>query len=165
IAAVLGVIFALPMLLYQMWAFIAPGLTKRERGRSLPFVLLGLVLFAAGAYTGFRVIPLAVNFLLGFTNENLAPMLVADQYISFVAIVLLIFGVSFELPMVLLFLCSINIISSAWLIQKLRYAIIVIFIVSTIITPGADFITPLVLGTILSGLYLLAIGLAKIINK
>ena len=121
--------------------------------------------FCGGIYTGYRIIPLAVNFLLGFTDENLKPLLEAGQYVSFVAIVCLIFGISFELPMVLLFLCSINVISSTWLIQKLRYSIVIIFIVSTIITPGADFISPIVLGTILSLLYGLAIVLAKIIGK
>ncbi len=165
ITAVVGVCFAFPIVFSQMWSFIAPGLTKTERKRSLPFVILGTFLFLAGIYTGYRIIPLAVNFLLGFTDENLKPLLEASQYVSFVAIVCLIFGISFELPMVLLFLCSINVISSTWLIQKLRYSIIIIFIVSTIITPGADFISPLVLGAILSLLYGLAIVLAKIIGK
>jgi sec-independent protein translocase protein TatC len=165
IAAVLGVIFSLPVSLYQAWAFISPGLTKRERRHSLPFIFLGLVLFVAGCYTAYRITPIAINFLLGFTNEDLAPLLVADQYISFVAIILLVFGVAFELPLVLVFLCQLGIISSGWLIQKLRYSIFIIFIVSTIVTPGADFVTPLIMGTIMSGLYLLAIVLAKFIGK
>ncbi|MHB8620070.1 MAG: twin-arginine translocase subunit TatC [Chloroflexota bacterium] len=165
IMAVLGVSFAFPVLLYEVWAFIAPGLTKKERKGSIPFVVLGLLLFCAGVYTGYRIIPLAVNFLLGFSSNNLQPMLVADSYFSFVAIVCLVFGITFQLPLVLVFLCSINVITSGWLLKKLRYAIIIIFIVSTIITPGADFISPLVLGAILSVLYVLAIGLAKLIGK
>jgi sec-independent protein translocase protein TatC len=165
IAAVAGVSLALPVLLYQAWAFIAPGLTKRERKNSLPFILLGVLLFAAGAYTGYRILPLAMSFLLGFTSENLQPVLDASKYLSFLGIILLVFGVSFELPLVLVFLCSLDIISSRWLIQKIRYSIIIIFIASTIITPGADPVSPLVLGTIMSGLYFLAIGLAKIIGK
>jgi len=165
VGAALAVCFAFPVLFSQIWAFVAPGLTRRERRRSLPFIVLGTVLFVAGVYTGYRVVPLAVNFLLSFTDANLRPMLVADQYVGFVAIVALIFGVSFELPMVLLFLCSINVISSDWLVKKLKFAIIIIFIVSTIITPGADLVSPVVLGVILSALYLLAIVLAKIIGK
>ncbi len=163
--AVLGVVISLPILLYHTWAFIAPGLTKKERRHSVPFVGLGLVLFAAGAYTGYRILPLAMTFLLGFADDNLTPLLDASKYLSFVGIILLVFGVSFELPLVLLFLCQLGVISSAWLVQKLRYAIIIIFIASTIITPGADPISPIVLGTIMSGLYLLAIGLAKIMGK
>jgi sec-independent protein translocase protein TatC len=165
IAAVTGTVIAMPVLLYQVWAFIAPGLTKRERKNSIPFVLLGLVLFLAGAYTGFRILPLAMNFLLGFTSENLQPVLDANKYLSFVGIIMLIFGISFEMPLVLVFLCQLEIISSRWLVQKLRYAIFIIFIASMIITPGADPVSPLVLGTIMSGLYFFAILLAKLIGK
>ena len=165
IAAVTGTVIAMPVLLYQLWAFIAPGLTKKERKNSIPFVLLGLVLFLAGAYTGYRILPLAMNFLLGFTSDNLQPVLDANKYLSFVGIIMLIFGVSFELPLVLVFLCQLDIISSRWLVQKLRYAIFILFIFSMLITPGADPISPLVLGTIMTGLYFLAILLAKLIGK
>ena len=165
ISAVPGVVLSLPMLLYQMWAFIAPGLTKRERKNSIPFVSLGLVLFLSGAYTGWRILPLATNFLLSFSTPDLQPVIEANKWISFVGIIMLIFGVSFELPLVLLFLCQIGVISSRWLIQKLRYSIFIIYVASLIITPGADPISPLVLGTIMTGLYGLAIVLAKIIGK
>jgi len=165
ISAVTGAVIAMPVLLYQMWAFIAPGLTKKERKNSIPFVLLGLVLFLAGAYTGYRILPLAMSFLLGFTSENLQPVLDANKYLSFVGIIMLIFGVSFQLPLVLLFLCQLDIISSGWLVRKLRYAIFIIFIASMIITPGADPVSPVVLGTIMTGLYFLAILLAKLIGK
>jgi sec-independent protein translocase protein TatC len=165
ISAVTGTVIAMPVLLYQLWAFIAPGLTKRERKNSIPFVLLGLVLFLSGAYTGYRILPLGMSFLLGFTSEDLQPVLDANKYLSFVGIIMLIFGVSFELPLVLVFLCQLGVITSRWLVQKLRYAIFIIFIASMIITPGADPVSPVVLGTIMSGLYLLAIGLAKLIGK
>ena len=166
ITAIIGVALAFPVLLYQTWGFIAPGLTKRERKNSIPFVLLGVVLFAAGAYTGYRILPLAMNFLLGFTtDDNLTPLLDANKYLSFIGIILLIFGVSFELPLVLVFLCQLDIISSKWLVQKLRYAVFVIFIASMIITPGADPVSPLILGTIMNALYLFAILLAKLIGK
>jgi sec-independent protein translocase protein TatC len=165
IAAATAVVLSLPMLLYQMWAFIAPGLTKKERKNSVPFVSLGLVLFLAGAYTGWRILPLAVNFLLSFTTPDLQSVIEANQWIGFVGIIMLIFGVSFEMPLVLLFLCQIGVISSAWLIRKLRYSVFIIFVASLLITPGADPISPLVLGTIMTGLYGLAIVLAKIIGK
>ena len=165
IAVATAVVLSLPMLLYQMWAFIAPGLTKKERKNSVPFVSLGLVLFLSGAYTGWRILPLAVNFLLSFTTPDLQSVIEANQWIGFVGIIMLIFGVSFEMPLVLLFLCQIGVISSKWLIQKLRYSVFIIYAASLIITPGADPISPLVLGTIMTGLYGLAIVLAKLIGK
>lgn len=166
VTAIIGVTLAFPVLLYQAWAFISPGLTKRERKGSAPFVFLGILLFAAGAYTGYRILPLAMNFLLGFTSDdNLTPLLDANKYLGFVGIILLIFGVSFELPLVLVFLCQLDIISSKWLVQKLRYAVFIIFIASMIITPGADPVSPIVLGVIMNGLYLFAILLAKLIGK
>lgn len=165
IAAVIGAVLAMPVILYHVWGFIAPGLTKKERRNSLPFVLLGMVLFAGGAFTAYRILPLAMNFLLGFTSTNLQPVLDANKYLSFVGIIMLIFGISFEMPLVLLFLCQIDVISSKWLVQKIRYAIFIIFIASMVITPGADPVSPIVLGAIMSGLYFLAIILAKIIGK
>ncbi|MBV9121178.1 MAG: twin-arginine translocase subunit TatC [Chloroflexi bacterium] len=165
ISAVTGTVIALPMLLYQTWAFIAPGLTKKERKGSVPFVLLGLVLFLGGAYTAYRIMPLAMNFLLGFTSQDLQPVLDANKYLSFVGIIMLVFGISFELPLVLLFLCQLDVISSKWLVQKLRYAVFIIFIASMVITPGADPVSPVILGSIMTGLYLLAIVLAKVIGK
>ena len=165
ISAVTGTMLAMPVLLYQAWAFIAPGLTKNERKHSIPFVALGAVLFACGVYTAYRILPLAMAFLLGFTSDNLQPVLDAQKYLSFIGLIMLIFGISFELPLVLVFLCQLDVISSSWLVKKLRYAVFVIFIASTIITPGADPISPLVLGTIMTGLYLLAIVLAKVIGK
>src|SRR5438067_11498810 len=90
ISAVTGTVLALPVLLYHMWAFISPGLTKKERKNSIPFVFLGLVLFLAGAYTGYRILPLGMSFLLGFTSENLQPVLDANKYLSFVGIIMLI---------------------------------------------------------------------------
>jgi sec-independent protein translocase protein TatC len=165
LAAAVGVVIALPVLLYQMWAFIAPGLTKKERKNSIPFVLLGVLLFAAGAYTGYRILPLAMGFLLGFTGDNLHAVIEASKYISFVGLILLIFGVSFEMPLVLVFLCQLDIISSKWLIQKIRYSVFIIFIASMLITPGADPVSPVVLGSIMTALYFFAILLAKLIGK
>jgi len=165
VAALVGTCIAMPVLLYQMWAFIAPGLTKKERKHSVPFVLLGLVLFLSGAYTGYRILPLASTFLFGQGGDLLQALPEANKWLSFVGIIMLIFGISFEMPLVLVFLCQLGIIDSGWLVKKLRYAIFIIFIASMIITPGADPISPVVLGTIMSLLYLLAIGLAKLIGK
>src|SRR5713226_9570720 len=96
ISAVTGTMLAMPVLLYQAWAFIAPGLTKKERKHSIPFVALGAVLFACGVYTAYRILPLSMAFLLGFTSDNLQPVLDAQKYLSFIGLIMLIFGISFE---------------------------------------------------------------------
>jgi sec-independent protein translocase protein TatC len=129
---------ALPILLYQLWAFIVPGLTAREKKWSIPFVLSSFVLFVAGGLFSYYTLPRALNFLLGFAGQGVVSLLSFDRYISFVMLVTLAFGLSFLLPVLLVFLELVGVVTPQWLSKNRRYAIFLIFLFAAIVTPSSD---------------------------
>jgi sec-independent protein translocase protein TatC len=135
----LGLALALPFVLYQLWAFIVPGLKSRERRMAIPFVLSSTVLFALGALVAYLTLPKALSFLLGFAGSgNFTALLTGDQYLSFVMLVALAFGLSFEFPLVLIFLSIVGILSSRKMRGWRRPAILFIAIFAAVITPSSD---------------------------
>jgi sec-independent protein translocase protein TatC len=162
----IGLIISSPMVLYQIWGFIAPGLTRRERRYALPFSLIGGALFAGGAVTGVLIVPLAIRFLIHFFSVlDLEQLLDIDKYIMFIALIAVIFGITFELPIFMVGFSLLGVVNSRFFIQKFRIAIFVIYGVSMVITPGADLISPLVLGTFLIVLYWLGVLLIRVIGR
>jgi sec-independent protein translocase protein TatC len=138
VVAILGLFVALPVVLYQLWAFIVPGLTKRERRMAVPFVLSSLVLFAFGGFVAYLTLPKALGFLLGFGGNYITPFLTANSFLSFVLLVALAFGLTFEFPIVLIFLTMAGVLSTAKLRAWRRTAILVIAVAAAVITPSAD---------------------------
>src|SRR5262245_19335460 len=134
----LGLFIALPVILYQFWSFIVPGLTKRERQMAIPFVLCSVALFVLGALVAYWTFPKAINFLLGFAGEGFVPLLTADRYLSFVMLLALAFGLAFEFPIVLSFLLVVGAVSTAQLREWRRGAIRFIAVFAAIITPSSD---------------------------
>ena len=134
----LGLALALPFVLYQLWAFIVPGLKNSERRMAIPFVLTSTVLFAMGGLVAFITLPKALAFLLGFAGPGIAPLLTADKYLSFVILVTLAFGLSFEFPLVLIFLSIVGILSSQKMRGWRRPAILFIAVFAAVITPSSD---------------------------
>ncbi len=166
LAFIFGTVLASPILLYQIWGFIAPGLTRNEKTYARPFVLLGSLLFVAGAATGFYIFPLGIAFALTFFPAlHVTALIEADKYVSFIGWIMLVFGVTYELPVFLVFLSLIGVITSQGLAQRRKAAFVIIFIVATVITPGADFISPIIMGIILCTLYESSIWLARAVGR
>jgi len=165
VAVIIGFAFALPVTLYQLWGFVAPAFGAASNRYGPLFIGSGLGLFAAGATTGFLVIPLAVSFFVKFESSDLQLLPFANEYVGFVALILIVFGISFELPLVLVSLSAAGITSSRWLASKRVVAFIAIFAFATIVTPGADFVSPLILGGILYVLYEASIIISRLIGK
>jgi sec-independent protein translocase protein TatC len=134
----LGLFIALPVVLFQLWRFIVPGLTQRERRLSVPFVLSSVLLFALGAAFAYWTLPKALGFLLGFAGDQFAPLLTADKFLSFVMLVALSFGLAFEFPIVLIFLQLAGVVSSRTLRSWRRGAILFIAVFAAVITPSSD---------------------------
>jgi sec-independent protein translocase protein TatC len=134
----MALFFALPVVLYQLWGFVVPGLTKRERRLAIPFVASSVVLFALGALFAYLTLPRALKFLLGFAGEGFSPLLTGDRFFSFVVLVALSFGLSFEFPVVLVFLNMAGVVSTAQLRRSRRGAILFIVIFAAVITPSSD---------------------------
>ncbi len=160
-----GFILALPVVLYQTWAFIAPGLLEKEKKYSVPFIIAGVILFALGVSLGYIVLRYPVEWLVTFASDSFAELVTAGSYFTFVAFFMLAFGLVFELPLVLTFLAQVDLITSRTLIRKRASSHIGLWIASTFLTPGADIYSPLFLGTAMSCLYELSIIFIKITKK
>jgi sec-independent protein translocase protein TatC len=165
LSVAVGIGLGSPMFLYQLWAFVAPGLTRRERRWTGPFVLIGLLLFLAGIAVGFLTLRFPVNWLINFGKDNFLELVTADSYFSFIAFFLLAFGIVFELPLVLTLLAQIGILSSRTLRRKRAVALVILWVLSTVLTPGTDPYSPIVLGTAMTALYELSIILIRITKK
>src|SRR6266699_2452220 len=165
IAIAVGFILALPVVLYQAWAFISPGLLPKEKKYAIPFIFAGLILCAVGITVGFFVLQYPVQWLITFASDSFAALITAGSYFTFVAFFLLAFGIVFEIPLVLTFLAQVDLISSQTLTRKRTASHIGMWIAATIITPGADIYSPIFLGVSMSFLYELSIIFIKLIKK
>jgi len=146
IALVIGIILAMPVLLYQLWAFIAPGLTPNERKVVRPWIPMALIFFALGVIIAYVVLPFAIQFLFSFTDENLQARPAAGQYFDFVTTMFLAFGLVMEFPILLVGLSLVGIVTSQRLSSMRRMVILGIAIFSAVVTPGGDLVSPFVLG-------------------
>jgi len=165
LAAVVGCVAALPIILYQTWAFVAPGLYRHEKRNAVPFIFIGIVLFGIGTSLGYMVLRFPVQWLIEFQANSFEQLITADSYFKFVAIFMLIFGLIFELPLVLAFLARIGIVTVEGLQRKRPVAHVSMWVASVFIAPGGDIYSPLILGTIMSFLYELTIIFIKIFIK
>ena len=126
LALMTGIAFAMPVILYEIWAFVTPGLTRPERRLVWPLLIAAIVLFAAGVVLGYVLIPLAVGFLLDFSVEGVEPLLGLGDYIGFVTTFLLAFGLALQFPVILYLLARVGILSYAFLSSRRRYVILLI---------------------------------------
>ncbi len=161
----LGLFIALPIVLYQVWRFIVPGLTQRERRLAIPFVLSSMLLFALGAAFAYWTLPKALGFLLGFAGQQFVPLLTGDRFLSFVMLVALSFGIAFEFPIVLIFLTAAGVISTTQLRAWRRGAILSIAIFAAIITPSSDPYTMLAMSVPMWLFYEAAIIVGRLLKR
>jgi sec-independent protein translocase protein TatC len=168
IALLGGVVLSLPIILYQIWMFISPGLYSREKRYAIPFVLASCLLFASGGYFGWKVaFPLAFQYLLGFAGPVgsgmfvVTPTVMIGDYIEFVLQMLVAFGVTFELPVLVFFLTVAGLVDHTHLIKYWRHFVVVAFIVGAVLSPP-DVASQCLLSLPLCLLYGLSIGIAYV---
>ncbi len=165
VAFIAGLILVSPFVLYQIWAFVAPGLYRHEKKYVVPFVLLGSVFFAMGISFGYFVaIPVGFKFLLGYATDFIKPMPSMKEYLSFSIKFLLAFGLVFEFPVVLVLLAKIGVVDAKTLARQRKYAILLIFVFAAVMTPP-DLISQVLMALPLMGLYELSILFCKFIGK
>ncbi|MEV0157202.1 twin-arginine translocase subunit TatC [Micromonospora sp. NPDC050686] len=155
-----GLIIAAPVWLYQLWAFIAPGLHRHERRYAYVFTALAAPLFAAGAVLAFFVTTKGLEFLLNISGDDIATTLEVTRYISFVTNLILLFGVAFEFPLVVLMLNFVGLASAKRLLGWWRIAVFVFFAFSAVVTPTPDPFGMTALAICLCALYFAAVGVA-----
>jgi sec-independent protein translocase protein TatC len=149
IAGFLGIALAMPVILFQVWRFVTPGLTRPERRFVWPVMIAALLLFALGIVVGYAIIPYALTFLLGFARPGLEPLLTIDGYVGFVTTMLLAFGLVLEFPIVLIGLARVGVLNYRRLASQRRWAIIAIVLLAIVLTPGGDPISPIILGSVM----------------
>ena len=165
VAFLTGLIVASPLILYQFWMFVAPGLYKNERRMMMPIVLLSSFFFIGGALFGyFIVFPWGFKFFLGFATETIRPLPSMKEYFGFAAKLLLAFGLVFELPIVLTFMAKLGLVSVEFLKKNRKYALLLFFAGAAILTPP-DVITQVMMALPLMVLYEVSIIGARIFGK
>lgn len=161
-----GIVAAAPIVFYQLWAFVAPGLYQKEKATVAPLVFVSSVLFVIGAgFCYLVVLPFSLKFLIGFSGDLLSPIITVGSYLTFSGMLMLAFGLGFEMPVVAYFLGKVGLISSRFLAKGRRYAIVLILILAAILTPTPDVATQLMLAGPLYLLYEVSIVLVKLTGK
>ena len=146
IALVVGLILGMPVILYQAWAFVAPGLTPEERRIVRPWVPVALLFFVIGVIVAWIVLPFALGFLFSYESASIQITLTIDNYFGFISTLFLAFGLTMQFPIVLYVLSRVGIVSSERLRSARRYVILGIAVFATVVTPGGDLVSPTVLG-------------------
>jgi len=161
-----GIALASPVIIYQIWAFVAPGLYRHEKKYAVPFVLLATFFFLGGVLFCFLVVfPVACSFFAGFAQAGMIEMkLKMSDYLSFSCMFMLAFGVIFELPIILLLLARIGVVNHTQLAKNRKYAILLAFIVGAILTPP-DVVSQCLMAVPLMVLYEISIILARVFGK
>jgi sec-independent protein translocase protein TatC len=156
-----------PIIFYQLWRFIAPGLYDQEKRTAIPFVIAATVFFFAGAsFCQLVVFPVAFSFFLEeYQSIGVSPSIRISEYLSFASRMLLAFGVTFEMPVLTFFLARIGLVNHRMLLRWFRYAIVVIFIVAAVLTPGPDVASQMLMAAPLLVLYVLSIGVAYLVAR
>jgi len=165
IALMTGLAIAMPVILYEIWAFVTPGLTRTERRLVWPLLIAAIVLFAAGLALGYLLIPVAINFLLDFSLPGVRPLLRLTEYIGFVSTLLLAFGVALEFPVVLYLLARLGILSYAFLSRRRRFVALLIVMFAIVITPGDIVIGSMTLAIVMYGLFEATLQLIRVLGR
>lgn len=167
VAMIMGIFIAMPIILWNVWAFVAPGLHKHERRYAAPFIIVGSLLFLlGGAFALFVIIPFAINFLVSFGQEQgLKPMITISSYIDFITKFTLAFGIVFELPVVITLLSMLGIVTPQFLSRNRKYAVLINFIIAAVLTPTPDIVNQSLMAGPLCILYELGIISARIFGR
>jgi len=164
VGLIAGLFIASPFILYQVWAFIAPGLYRHERRYILPFMFSTVGLFLAGGAFGYKMVyPAALDFLIGY-GAQFQPMITIHEYTTLFLTVILGMGIVFELPILIFFLALMGIVSAGWMWRNFRYSILVIFIIAAIITPTTDILNMCIFAAPMVALYAVSIGIAWLVH-
>jgi sec-independent protein translocase protein TatC len=164
IALIAGVVVAAPYIMLQVWLFIAPGLYAREKKLAIPFVLMSTLGFLAGALTNHYIMfPFLMQFFGSFNSQDLMFLPSLDAIFSLYTKFLIAMGLIFQMPTIVMFLARMGMVTARFLIRNIKYAVLITFIVSAVITPTADPGTQTIFALPMIGLYILSIGVAWLV--
>jgi sec-independent protein translocase protein TatC len=166
IALLAGLVIGAPVIMWQLWLFIAPGLYAHEKRFAVPFIVMASLLFVAGAaFNHYAVFPWAWMFLASFSNDYMMIMPRIEPLFGLYSMMMLAMGIIFEMPAVVLVLARMGVVTAGFLWRNIKYAILIIFIVAAVITPTGDMVTQTLMAAPMVVLYVLSILLALIFGK
>jgi sec-independent protein translocase protein TatC len=159
-----GLFVASPVVLYQLWLFISPGLYRNEKKYVLPFMVSTVSLFLAGGLFGYKMVyPAALDFLIGY-GKQFQPMITIGEYTDLFLTIIIGLGVIFEMPILVFFLAMMGIVTAGWMWRNVRYSILIIFILAAILTPTTDILNMCLFAAPMVVLYVLSIGVAWLVH-
>ena len=166
LALILGLMLVLPYVFYRIWNFVVPGLMRRERSMILPMALGSMAMFALGAWAAYGyLVPLVVRVLSGFMTASMKAEIRLGALLSFVYNLALACGLVFQLPLVTVTLTAMGLVTPSFLLRQWRYAIVAVFIVTAIITPGDVITAQIVMGVPMTALYFVSVGLSYLVAR
>ena len=165
LAVYIGIVVASPVWLYQIWAFITPGLTRKERRTSIAFVSAAVPMFLGGIVLAWLILPHAVRILIDFTPDGGSNIISADDYFSFTTRLCLAFGIAFVVPLILIALNLVGVLSGAALGRQWRISVFLVFLFTAIASPSPDAGSMLAMAFPLVGLYLLTVGVCLLNDR
>jgi sec-independent protein translocase protein TatC len=166
LSLIIGFFIAAPIVFYRVWSFIVPGLFKRERTWVLPMAMASLLLFALGAWAAYGyVVPMVVQVLSGFMTPNMTAEIRLGSLLDFVYNMALACGLVCQLPLVTMTLTAIGLVTPGFLLKQWRYAIVLTFFVTAIITPGDVVTAQIVMGVPMTALYFVSVGLSYFVAR
>ena len=160
-----GLVLALPVILWQIWRFIVPALSKREKNYAVPFITSSVVLFGFGCYLAYWTIDKALEFLISWSGSDVTQAYQVTKYINLVVMMMLAFGVGFLSPVLLVFLQLVSVVAPKTLIRQWRYAVMGIFVSAAVITPSGDPISLLALAIPLTVLYVISVLVGWLLTR
>ena len=164
VAALAGLFVTSPIVLYQVWMFISPGLYRNEKRYVFPFMFSTVLLFLSGGLFAYKMVyPAALTFLIDY-GKQFQPMITIGEYTDLFLTIMIGMGVIFELPILVFFLSLMGIVTAGWMWRNLRYSILVIFIIAAIITPTTDILNMCIFAAPMVGLYIISIGIAWLVH-
>jgi sec-independent protein translocase protein TatC len=152
-----GIVLALPVILWQIWRFVVPALSKKEKRYAIPFITSTMVLFSVGCWLAYWTLDKALEFLISWSGTDVTSTFQVTKYVMLVILMMLAFGVGFLSPVLVVFIQLAGLVQPKTLIKQWRYAIMIIFVTAAVITPSGDPISMMALAIPLSILYLLAV--------
>jgi sec-independent protein translocase protein TatC len=165
IALFAGFIFASPIVFYELWRFIAPGLRSREKKYLIPFITASVLFFLAGCALAFFMFPHALHFLQAIGGSELHYQYTAINYLNLIVLMMVVFGLTFEFPVILTSLELVGVVTPRQLLRAWRWAVIVIVTFSAVVTPSGDPLSMLALAAPLTVFYFGSIGIGKLAGK
>ena len=160
-----GIVLALPVIMWQIWRFIVPALHKKEKRYAIPFIFSSVLLFILGAAVAYWTLTPALDFLISWSGSGVKANFQVSKYVSLVGLMIAVFGITFEFPVLLVFLQMVGVVTPQTLLKQWRYSTVIIFVIAAVITPSGDPYSMMALAIPMTLFYVISIVIGSIFQK